>query len=502
MVVENPYLTVLERNLPRVLSLTSRDSLGTSLGIADRRYWAWKTVDFPNASMQSLAGGFARLSTRQDLDSAFLGEDFSSLSLDLVLAIGKMRSRAGGLSEAFPGEDSFCVTGQVLSEALDALTILKDTLSREQQQKCLDTLSPLASFLIRNNETHGVISNHLATNALALARWATRTGDNRALARAATFIGRIEKHASDEGWFLEYSGADPGYQTWTIASLAQVSDEVPDLVDSRLIAQGVNFLSAFALSDGSFANGAGARLTSFMMAVGPELLAESNPEAAFLANFARSNIVARRFVSLDAVDEPNIAPFFNDIVRSAQFFDRTPLIESEFQQSEEVHFPDAGIYLRHKNARSIIVSAARGGWVCVSESGKRRDVTPSLSFEDRNGRVFVARGATSVDVSAGKVSLMSPIRRFRTHSQSPQKLLVLRLFMLSLGRSRTLRELLKRFLAHLLVLALEKPVGYLLREVDMGTGRIYDQIQTEIDLSESDRIGAPHHMASYGYWRQ
>lgn len=502
MDLENPYLIVLERNLPRVLSLVSRDSLGSSLGIADRRYWAWKTVDFPNASIQSLAGGFARLSLRQNLDTAFSGEDFTSLSLDLILAIGKMTSRSGGLAEAFPGEDSFCVTGQVLSEGLDALTVLEDTLSTEQQQKCLDVLSPLASFLLRNDETHGVISNHLATSALALARWAGRTGDNRSLARAEAFLGQIEKHASDEGWFLEYSGADPGYQTWAVASLAQICDEVPHLVDSKLLSRGLSFLAAFALSNGSFANGAGARLTSFMMTVGPELMAGSNLEAAFLASFARSNILDRRFVSLDAVDEPNIAPFFNDIVRSAQLFDRTPIIESTFRQPEEIDFPSAGLYLRHKDSRSIIVSATRGGWVCLSEEGRRDDVRPEPSFKDLSGRIFVARAATSVDVTNEKVSMVNPIRRFRTHSQSPQKQFVLRVFMLSVGRSRTLRELLKQLLAFFLVTRVEKPIGYLRREVNMYTGEINDQVQAKLALSESHMVGAPHHMASYGYWRQ
>lgn len=502
MGLENPYLVVLERNLPRVLSLVSRDSMGSSLGIADRRYWGWKTVDFPNASMQSLAGGFARLSLRQNLDTAFSGEDFSSLSLDLVLAIGKMTSRAGGLAEAFPGEDSFCVTGQVLSESLDALAVLKNRLSREQNQKCLEVLSPLASFLLRNDETHGVISNHLGTSALALARWAFLTGEDRALARAQLFLDRIKDHASEEGWFLEYSGADPGYQTWAVASLAQISDEVPDLVDSRLLSQGMKFVSAFALSNGSFANGAGARLTSFMMTSGPELMAGSNLEAAFLAGFARSNILDHRFVSLDAVDEPNVAPFFNDIVRSAQLFDETPIIESTLRQPQEIDFPGAGLYLRHKNSRSIIVSATRGGWVCLSEEGRRDDVRPEPSFEDPSGRVFVARTATSVDVTNEKVTMVNPIRRFRNHSQSPRKQLVLRTFMMSVGRSRLLRELLKQLLAYFLVTRVEKPIGYLRREVNMQTGEINDQVESKLALSESSLVGAPHHMASYGYWRQ
>lgn len=498
---ENPYLIVLERNLPRVLSLVSRDSLGHSLGVADRRYWGWKTVDFPNASMQSLAGGFARLSKRQDLDESFAHADFSRAALDMIQAIGPMTSRSGGLAEAFPGENSFCVTGQVLSEAMDALAVLGETVSSEQKQSCLDVLSPLSAFLLRNDETHGVISNHLATSALALVRWGIWTGDNRAVSRAESFLRKISKHASDEGWFMEYTGADPGYQSWAIASLVQISQELPDLCDVKLLESGMRFLAPFALANGSFANGAGARLTSFLMAVGPELMAGSNPEAASLASFARDNIVHRRFVSLDAVDEPNIAPFFNDVVRSAEAFDQTQSIALPSGLALENDFPEAGLFVRHHGSRSIVISAIRGGWVCVAEKGKPSQTKPEPVFQDSGGRLFTPRSATLVEVNSTSVRIRSDIRRLRFHSQSPTKLLLLRLFMLTLGQSRPPRELVKRILARYLLTRREKSVGYLERVVETRNGETSDQIHSSRLLSETWLSGAPHHMASYGYWR-
>lgn len=498
---ENPYLTVLERNLPRVLSLVSRDSLGASLGIADRRYWAWKTVDFPNASMQSLTGGFARLSKRQNLGESFASVEFSKIALDLIYAIGPMTSRSGGLAEAFPGEDSFCVTGQVLSEAMDAIAVLGTDLSPEDKQRLMGVLSPLAGFLMRNEETHGIISNHLATSALAMVRWGLATGDGRAVSRAASFLEVITRHASSEGWFLEYSGADPGYQTWAMASLAQIFDEAPGLIDTEFLGSSMRFLAPFALPDGGFANGAGARLTSFLMAVGPELMAGAYPEATFLASFARKHIAHHRFVALDTVDEPNIAPFFNDLVRSAEFFDQTPSLRPVFRQATENDFPEGGLFVRHHESRSVVVSSARGGWVCIAEDGQPTQIKPEPVFRDLRGRLFIARMAMAVEVHAGSLLVKSQIRRFKSHSQSPMKLLLLRLFVLSLGRWKGPREFVKRLLARYLLTRKHKSVGEFERLVDTRTGETTDRLYSSRTLSGAGVSGAPHHMASYGYWR-
>lgn len=499
--VDNPYLVVLERNLPRVLSLVSRDSLGNSLGVADRRFWAWKTVDFPNASMQSLAGGFARLSKRSNLSDSFRNVDYAVIAKELIHAIGPMTSRNGGLAEAFPGEDSFCVTGQVLSEAMDALIVLEESLTPDEIQNCLDLLSPLALFLLRHDETHGVISNHLATSALALVRWGIRTGDAKAIQRAQSFIGRVDRFASHEGWFLEYSGPDPGYQTWAMSSLTQIFEEAPGLVNPDLIASGMKFLAPFALANGSFANGAGARLTSFLMTIGPELMANSSAEAAFLAGFARKHVPHRRFVSLDAVDEPNIAPFFNDVVRSAELFDRTPTLHPPFSQAEVSDFTEGGLYVRHSGSRSLVVSALRGGWFCVAEEGKTTAVHSEPVFEDLRERLFVARAATEVEVRASSITLRAKIQRFRPNSQSPLKLLILRMFMFTLGKWRAPREYLKRLLSRYLLTRQEKPVGVSERTVDLRTGKAKDEVQSILELSQRELVGAPHHMASYGYWR-
>ena len=68
-------------------------------------------------------------------------------------------------------------------------------------------------WLIRNDETHGFLSNHLAAAAGALRHAYRQTNEARFAERSQYFLDRILGRQSEEGWYDEYGGADPGYQT-------------------------------------------------------------------------------------------------------------------------------------------------------------------------------------------------------------------------------------------------------------------------------------------------
>lgn len=300
---------------------------------------------------------------------------------------------------------------------------------------------------------------------------------------------------------MEYTGADPGYQTWAVASLAQIWVEAPEIVDIGLLRSSLKFLAAFALPNGSFAEGVGARLTSFLMSAGPELMAGVLPEASFLAHFARSHIVHRRFVSLDSIDEPNLAPFFNDVLRAAEAFDAAPSLRPEFRQSAEINFPKAGLFVRHHQDRSLIVSSVRGGYVCVAKKGRSTQISAEPVFRDFRSQLFMARAASKVEIGVNSIVVSSEIRLVKSRSQSPMKLVLLRLFFLSIGRWQAPKEYVKSLLVRYPLNGRHKSVGHFQRVVDLQNGETLDRFFSSRKLLETGLFGAPNHMASYGYWR-
>ncbi len=65
------------------------------------------------------------------------------------------------------------------------------------------------------------MSNHQALAALGLLHVAAITDERRYRQAAEERLHRLLAWQSSEGWFDEYGGADPGYQTVTIDCLVK-----------------------------------------------------------------------------------------------------------------------------------------------------------------------------------------------------------------------------------------------------------------------------------------
>src|SRR5207344_2302042 len=112
--------------------------------------------------------GLARLASANLLPSG-LPRAAALRRIDAMVAGAAALTRAdGSLEEAFPYESSFCVTALVAFDLLSAVELAVKALDRAAVMKAV---APLIHFLTRADETHGFISNHLATAAAALYKW-------------------------------------------------------------------------------------------------------------------------------------------------------------------------------------------------------------------------------------------------------------------------------------------------------------------------------------------
>jgi hypothetical protein len=498
----NPYLPILHRNLPRLLSLYNVDFTDPLCGCGDRRYWAWKSIDFPNGTFQGVTFGLSKLLTAGMLPRE-MDKDEIQLRIEKMISVVPMLvDRHGGLSEAIPNESSFCVTGLVLGDCLGAIHCLDKLLDKKRRQELVECLEPLAKFLMRQDETHGIISNHLATNALAMLRWAKLTGNKDSLERVKMWLDRIRINANDEGWMLEYGGADPGYQSWCTSALAQISEIAPEFELQSLLDKSFSFLEAFALPDGSYANGCGSRMTRFLMPGGVELQAEKSASAARLAFFARLHISAKKFVSLDSVDEPNLIPFFNDIALAAVNYQKKANIQLPKPKTRD--FPNAGLYL-HKNKVNIAtINIKRGGWISLTKNSSNPStvIKPEPVAMATNGKVLRAVRGKLISFSKDRMVIQSDLEIIERMLPSPIKFIILRILSLTVFRSLGLGNLIKRLLAKLLILENGKTYGCVQRTIIFSKGSTSDKVLSgNVTLITNTDGFSPSHMASQGYWQ-
>ena len=483
--------------------------------MADRVFWAWKTIDFPNATNQGVANGLARLVANSLLPEFLPAPAAVGRVFDLAAGAARLTRRNGSLEEAFPHESSFCVTALVAFDLLAAHESLAGVASEGDRRRLLEIVAPWIEFLVKEDEDHAFISNHLATASAALLRWSrVESGADRAQARGRQLLDRVLRSQSVEGWLPEYGGPDPGYLSLSLYYLADIfagegngKDEFRDRL-GRL----VQFLTLAAHPDGSFGGWYGSRNTRFLVPAGFEALAGVIPEAAALARFARASISQFRVPPLPAFDAGNFAPFFNAWCWAAS------LRAGPQASGESIHLPHeqppfrrslpgAGWLIDRGQQSYTIISLKKGGVVQHYPSGARAQIDSGVLVEDARGRQFGTQQPESVSwaVEGDVVVVRARFSRLSREIPSPLRFIALRAMSLTLLHLRWFRHWLKRTLVRLLITGVRGIRLWNSRRIDLSDhALVVDTLEGETARYARIELRRPYsaiHMASQGYWQ-
>src|SRR5512133_912088 len=154
--------------LRRLLSEQNRDSCAPAYGCFDRRFWAWKLVDFPEATFQRnvypLAWNLQKPSSEHICDQAAIRE---SVVAGLRFSF-QVQHHDGSFDQAFPNEHSYGATAFLLQPLLESYKVVKSSINDQDRNLFEDGLFRAARFLSTKSETHGLITNHIAGAALSL----------------------------------------------------------------------------------------------------------------------------------------------------------------------------------------------------------------------------------------------------------------------------------------------------------------------------------------------
>lgn len=508
-----PYSQELAAVLPRILSFFDRDKWSATFGVADRQHVSWCTTDFANGTQQGAAHGLARLLAAGMLPEWCPREEMLSIIQSAFDGTRSIMRPNGSMEEAFPMEASFCVTALVAHDLLWASRLLPDLTDADKAYH-IETVKPLISFLLASDETHGCISNHLATAVGALLLWHAATGDQQAEKRAKELLERILDHSSHEGWFKEYDGADPGYQTLCLHYLTLADSIRPDLGLQPFLVRAAQFLSYFAFPDGSFGGVFGSRRTRLWFPSGIAMLAEESDTALSLSRFMKDSIARHGCVTLTAMDDPNLIPLFNSYAIAAEAErlvpakPRAPLpcIDDAF---EGRHFPEAGLLVCSTPHHYTVVSPRLGGaYESCSKDGQRHRVDGGSIVTKAGKHWSTQTQDPAVTVSIGKDAItvttrVSPLLRTRP---TPIQLMGLRVLALTVMRIAPVSRAIKNCMAFLLIGRKQYlPLKVIRRIIVAGelaeTAASLEPANASVDrfVPEGGDFRSIH-MASAGYW--
>jgi len=509
----NPYLEHIQKALPRVLAMFDTDRTNHSYGVGDRFYWAWGLTDFGNGTFQGAAHGLARLWCSGLWPYPTECKHFLQRIDALFSGAAKLTRTDGSLEEAFPNEGSFCVTALVAFDLLCALKLLRAELDDDTFERWLGTVSPMIDYLMVNDETHAIISNHLATAVAALVRWHELVNAPATEKRAHQLLGCILSYQSDEGWFIEYEGADPGYQSLCTYYLADIHRIRPDWGLLEPIRKSIRFLWYFAHPDGSFGGLYGSRCTRFYYPAGLEALAEEIPEANALAKFMAQSIADSCVVTLSVMDEANLVPMFNAYCWAASLLaeprDITgcPTLPAVDYQPTRKYFKQAGLLIDRGSNHYTVVSIAKGGVTHHFVAGRSAILNTGIVVSDSKGRLGSSQAYSSqnkFEIKDNKLEILASISPMPKRLPSPEQFLLLRLLCVTVFRSAKFREWVKRRLVSMLITGAKPWPVTNRRTINLGESLcILDKAELPMGyiLEPAFKEFVPIHMASQGYWQ-
>lgn len=322
-------------------------------GIADREFWSWKIKDFANATWQGGIAGF--------LDAtpllALRDEQVVKIIHACIIGTQRIQRNNGSFEEAYPYESSVCVTGLVAFNLCYAYLKYPHFFKNDTVSILRSIISKTYQFLLTASETHGIIANHIATCALAqlLSRHLLNLEINDREIKSL-----ITLQDSQEMWFPEYGGADPGYQTllnhYLLAGMSLV--QVPQLVE--ILQKSVHFISHFCFPNGSFSGEIGSRGTAIFYPSGSLIIEnESIHDSSLTHWFLEQHLHKMECITPINADSGNFVPVFNSWA-----FGFGMLKNSKFRKNINFQMPNA--YFKWFKNANLIVGRNESAMIAIS----------------------------------------------------------------------------------------------------------------------------------------
>jgi hypothetical protein len=478
-------------SVQRWLHCIDIDPTSHTYGYCDRDYWAWKIKDFNNGTLQ------AGLSAFLDCRDLFPEIDPRHVIEIILRGTQRLQRSNGSFEEAYPLESSCCVTALILFNLLYSYFHYQDLFDDSNNQILRKLINKGYSFLQKVEEAHGKIANHQATIAFAQLLCQRYLGNNV----NQSLITQLLSLQHEEGWFLEYSGADPGYQTLLNHYLfAYLTIDNTDHALFRAHQKSMNFCSLFCFQDGSYAGELGSRGTHIVYPSGTLLLSQASDFSYWFTEHYSATLDA---VTPLNVDINNFVPVLNSWALFHRHIKaiKEPQISAEPQMNEIHSLPAAGFEFRSNHNATLVISK-NTAVIKICRRSTADESWDSLcyahwAYRDRTTQHCLVSYETNEN---GGITLLLGSRKANQHYNNGLKMSVIRLIALCIYPFPFLQKIFKSLLAKLLVSVKTPKTDPVIKvRIHLTSSDIsidWHQVSDSGRLFELKNLGFQTHMAS------
>jgi len=218
-------------------------------------------------------------------------------------------------------------------------------------------------------------------------------------------------------------------------------------------------MAHFVHPDGSLGGEYASRNTQTYYPAAFEMLAQRNGSAAWIAETMRPSVESLAAAGLGSVDAYNYFPLLNNLVFAYRACVRRGATADPIppaQPNTVLHFPQAGIVKARRARYVAYVGLSKGGVLKVFDCGRKRLVCDDCGYLGRmkNGKLFTSQWFGSdwrTEVRDSEVLVEGRFVGIKKPVMRPTSFLLFRLFVLTVGRFRSVAYRLKRLLVSVLI---------------------------------------------------
>jgi hypothetical protein len=395
--MKNIYSYLVLKEMPRLFSLLDSNRHSPTFGCLDKNYWKYKTLDYANARMQEACLTLALLYKNKIDGNFYKNEKIKEQAVSAVKFWAKIQNRDGSLNEYLPNEHSPVAT------AFSTYCIAKTFKILEMDDtNLLESLKKAGKWLGKNDDLS--VINHDAGAITSLYLIYELTKEKKFLEYCKDKIERVLKNQDREGWFMEYGGADPGYQSFSIYYLANYYKMSKDKKILGAIKKAVDFFSYFIHPDLSMAGIYGSRETSFIIPTGFEIL--SYPLSKSIAWSIRRGLGARKIIGPYSFDDRFLACELYPYLEASILKSKDGKVENLPKDGKPFakYFKNAGIYVRKTDKLYMIINVKKGGIMKIYNKNSPVYIDGGWVME-KDRKIMTTKGPSKADVSEDQIKM-------------------------------------------------------------------------------------------------
>ena len=487
--MKNYYRELAETFLPHLLSFYDLDPYSPTRGYGDRYFWGWKLKDFNNGLLQ---GGvyplalFSAINSFKDKNSAL------DIIKTIFYAVKKNQHKNGSVDEAFPYEYAFSVSSTLAFDLLCAFELIEDDLNSREKEDFIAIIERLIKFISSNRETHGFISNHLAAAVAAIGMYNKKTG--KKISADNGILTSILNNQSHDGWYLEYEGPDPGYQSLCTYYLAVVYNITRDQMLLDSLRKSIDFFSYFIHPDGTIGGEYGSRNTELFYPAGFEILKNEIPMARVISDRMYDSIKNEHTVTLKSIDTGNFIPLIeNYLVAYIESLKHSETKkEAKLPYDLDVvnrFFPDSKILVRGNKRYYAVVNATKGGITKIFDKDKKQIIWDDCGYIGETTRGdYISTQCYNKDVKCtyqdSCLTIETQFYKISRQIPTPNKFILLRILNVTFMRNTYFGNLVKKLIVNLVITGKKGYPVLLKRKIHFEE----DHIIIEDDLTKKSGI--------------